>query len=753
MKYQFLQNSINYEDLVLPNSDKINPFLLKNHKNEIIKGLDFLSNNLKVLNVHGFMGVGKRQYLNYLCEFLNQEVIKLEYYCKEGTVCDDILLKFDEILENNIVSKTIDLNAKISTLNIKFIKHLSLIKKPIVIILHSFDDILENNVTIIKDFLSKILKEDNIKILISTRALHPSILDDSIEEKKIFLKALTLENFKEILIQNKIEATDTTYEDFYKYTRGYYYYIALSIKIIQAMKISLNEFLQNFNKSEKKFDSYLGETYINIVPTSIRNFFWFLRTLRHGISLNALAIFELYDEFSLEYLKTNLMIFQVDEIVYVQDYFLQKIDILIPNKIEIKLHKYIISLYSEQLKASLNDRIILISRQAMRAEIEYHNSKIQELTNGSTEQNKKISLPKNKAEELPKKEIEIEKDITKQIEIAKNLISDNKNTEAIETFLKIIDKNNIDLITLTDIRLNLARLYKKIENYKMSSYYYELVEVYYKSHSEIINLNYLYYELTDLYYKTYKNERAVNTIKKVIYSVDTPQYLLVISCILLGNIYQDMNNFEEAINYYNKALESLDENISNEILSELYFKLALIYDENNNQKKAFEFYNKCLLITDNNSYLALAYSNLASCYYDNKNYNDAISCYKKAYQIEKTFNNYDGIYYNALAIAKILKEEHSPKALIYLLEASKCAEFLNEDFYILESLLALGDFYYSNKNKLDEALIKYFKAYNISLRVYEEKEVEKIKQRIEDMRLRMDEKQFEEIEKKYGGNY
>ena len=45
---------------------------------------------------------------------------------------------------------------------------------------------------------------------------------------------------------NQLACTDITFEDFYKYTRGYYYYTALAVKIIQAMKISLNEFLEKF---------------------------------------------------------------------------------------------------------------------------------------------------------------------------------------------------------------------------------------------------------------------------------------------------------------------------------------------------------------------------------------------------------------------------------------------------------------------------------------------------------------------------
>ena len=362
MDYEFLDSSIDRENVILPNSDKINPFLLKNNYTDIIKAVDFLASDEKFLYIHGFLGTGKRQFINYLCEFLNKDLIKLEYYCKEATVSDDILLAFNDIIEQNSLSKVVNLNAKITTLGVKFSQQISSIKKPFLIILHSFDDVLEENMQLISKTLESVAKEQNVKIIISTRAMIQDVLGNLEEDRKIFLKALTKDIFKEYIESNDLVATERVLDDFYGYTRGYYYYTALSIKIIQAMKIELSEFLQKFTMSGMSFDSYLGVTYINLIPTAIRNFFWFLRTIRHGLTLNALAVFDIYDEFSIEYLKSNLMIFQVGETIYVQDYFLQKIDISIPKKTEIRLHKYIIGIYEKQLKESLKEREILISR-------------------------------------------------------------------------------------------------------------------------------------------------------------------------------------------------------------------------------------------------------------------------------------------------------------------------------------------------------------------------------------------------------
>jgi len=750
MEYKFLDKSIQTENIILPNSDKINPFLLRNNYADIIKAVDFIASDEKLLYVHGFMGTGKRQFINYICDFLDKEVIKLEYYCKEATVCDDILLTFTESIESLPISKAVNLNTKITTLNVKLKQQLSSIKKPILLILHSFDDILEENLNLVKEFFADIAKEENIKLIISTRAMLTNVLNDTQTDRKIFLKALTKDIFKEFLESNKLTVTETIINDFYKYTRGYYYYVALSIKIMQAMKIDLSEFLHKFNQSEMDFDSYLGITYINLLPSTIRNFFWFLRTVRHGLTLNALAELELYDEFSIDYLKANLMIFEVDDTIYVQDYFLQKIDISIPEKTQIKLHKYIIGIYESQLKIPIKERAFLISRQAMRAEIEYHNRCIQDIQNNGVEDkpNKEQSTI---IQETPKEDEKTKQkpSLVEKLDIAKKLMQDKKYTDAIEAFNNILETENIDLLSVVESRLYLARLYKLIENNNMASHYYDLVETYYKQHKELINLNYLYYETADLYFKMYKHDRAIETIKKVIYSVDTPQSLMVQACTLLGNIYSEINNYNDAYSYYQKALESLDEHTEKEVLAELCFKFALANDDKEDFPKAFEYYNKCIVIEGNHPFKAMSYSNLASCYLESENYSDALDCFQRAYDIEKTNNNYEGIYYNSSHIAQILIMQNSKTALNYLLEAKKSAEFINEDFYILESTIALGDYYYNIKQNSNEALIEYFKARKIAERLSRDVDISKIEQRIQDMKLRMNEQEFISLENKY----
>ena len=743
MAYDFIDNSIDFNNASLPKSDKIHPLLLKNNEVEIKKAIDFLNSKEQFLYVHGFLGTGKRQFINYATSFLQNDVLRLEYYCKESTVCDDILLAFIDKIEKTAQSKAVNLNAKISTLAVKFQAQLASFKKPIVIILHSYDDISDENKTLVVDCFSTILRNDNIKIILSTRAMIQGVLGDTKFDRKIFLKAFSKDIFREFLSENQLTCTDTTFEDFYKYTRGYYYYTALAVKIIQAMKISLNEFLEKFALSGMSFDSYLGMTYINLIPNTIRNFFWFLRTIRHGITTNALAVFELYDEFSVEYLKSNLMIFMVDETIYVQDYFQQNIDISIPTKTEIKLHKYIISIYEKQLKEPLQTREILISRQALRSEIEFHNECIKNLEQGA-----KPALEIPQKEPVVQEKPVLPQDVDSKLQEARKFADENKKTEAIEKYLDILDEEKLDSQTLNEVRLKLAGLYKDIGTYSKAQYYLERVETYYKKNNEVINLNYLYYELTEVYFLMYKCERAIETIKKVVYSVDTPQSLMVSACTLLGNIYTAQDNADEAYSYYQKALASMDKNTPDETLAELYFKYALASDDRGDEKTAFEYYSKCVTLTAANPYKSLAYSNMGACYADNGNLCDARDCFKKAYDIEKNNNDYDGIYYNASQLAEVLVKIRDNNALEYLKEAKQAAEFLNEEFYIMEADVALGDYYYNNPAEHKNALKEYCKARKVAELIGED--VQQINSRINDMKLRMNKEEFSEIENQYG---
>jgi len=225
---------------------------------------------------------------------------------------------------------------------------------------------------------------------------------------------------------------------------------------------------------------------------------------------------------------------------------------------------------------------------------------------------------------------------------------------------------------------------------------------------------------------------------------------MVSACTLLGNIYSEENNPEKAYEYYKKALESLDENVDKTVLAELFFKFGLANDDKGEFNTAIEYYKKCISIKSDNSYKALAYSNIAECYLDLGNKDEALKFFKEAYNIEKKNNNYDGICYTSSEIAEILIINKPSKALTFLKEAKKSAEFLNKSSYIIESSVKLGDYYYNLPDKLDLCLKEYLTALRTAINSAESIDLSKIEKRIQDMKLRMDKSKFKDIEKKYG---
>ena len=88
MDSKFLDSSIDKENIVLPDSDSINPFLKRNNYAEIIKAVDFLTSEEKLLYIHGFLGTGKRQFVNYLKKFFNK------FLNLQPLVADDSILQY-----------------------------------------------------------------------------------------------------------------------------------------------------------------------------------------------------------------------------------------------------------------------------------------------------------------------------------------------------------------------------------------------------------------------------------------------------------------------------------------------------------------------------------------------------------------------------------------------------------------------------------------------------------------------------------
>ena len=91
----------------------------------------------------------------------------------------------------------------------------SSIKKPFLVVVHSYDDIQKENAELVGKILAELHGLDNVKLIISTRAMNPALLPDIDEDRKVLLKAFSEELFKEFLKSFEIDASDKQIEDFY----------------------------------------------------------------------------------------------------------------------------------------------------------------------------------------------------------------------------------------------------------------------------------------------------------------------------------------------------------------------------------------------------------------------------------------------------------------------------------------------------------------------------------------------------------
>ena len=311
------------------------------------------------------------------------------------------------------------------------------------------------------------------------------------------------------------------------------------------------------------------------------------------------------------------------------------------------------------------------------------------------------------------------------------------------------DENYINELPV--IYTKMAYAYHKLNEIDNSLKYYNLAREFYNQIGEVVKENYIKLNIANVYYETYKFDLAKNTLLEIIATKDNPHILTTKAYIALANIEDSLSNGNLAFDYYKKALELSNTTMDVETLSELYFKYALSSDDRNDITTAIEYYEKCININRDpkvNKFLSSAYSNIATLYLEKRDNAIAVKNFLQAYQIDEANENYDGIYFSATKLAQIMQRKLPDKAIFYFKKAKQCAETLNDIFYMASSLLALGDFYYGQKQDA-LALEEYFTALDLVKNDFSKDNISKIEMRINDIKFRIGADKFAIIENEY----
>lgn len=743
----------------------INPILIENNVDKIEEIFAFLNSSIPLLLVNGFMGTGKVHVVNQALSFLKDDVITLKYNCFETTILDDVLLGFFDNFKKLTAQGVIQHpKAKSENFTQKINAYFESIDKPVLIVINSFEQVLKDYKIDILDFLYHLSKNPKIKIIIISRKFDYNDFKQLYE--RVSIRALEKGLFEKYLREEGFKQIGPLSDELYKYTRGYWFYTTLSLKIMQLRKLTLAEFMSGYTKSFQTFNDFIIREALSLVDPVSGHLFRFLTIMRHPVNVKLLQALHLYDADRIAFFVDNLILTREGAMLYLQDYFKVIAENSIAENIAIKIHKSCVDLYNTQLPLKPLERDLIISRQTMRREIEYHSLYIPQkpvFINKNIKQIEPEIVVQQAPATIQEKEEQI-KNISFVFETeADEMAIMNKIASSINKFVDVSDKKSqaleeikdlslVDLINLAKkeeqnfeylkavmvyqkaLTLNndddyytflptlyssLAQNFKKMSDWFNAQKYFELAVEFYVSTGDIEKINEYKYEIANIFYITFKNEKAEKLINEVLADG------------ISLNLRTKAKLLQASITGMNIELPQSTFGIEKSVLAELYFKYAVNKDEAGDIEEAVKYYKKCVETSQDvkiNMNLSSAITNLATIYDEDGKPDLAVKYLNESLRLDEMTKNYNGIYVSSMKLAQINKNN----ALTYLQRAKKCALELNEPFYIMSADIALGDLYAKQKD-YKTALSLFKEAQKFAQNDFNKENIDKIQVRIDDI--------------------
>ena len=802
---KFIEKPINIKEL--PKEFPIDSCLLENNEKQIGQICDFLMGDKNLLQVNGFKGCGKSEIVNFTSMFLNQDVVHLHYTCLETTILDDMLLTFFEAFRGyTMVGMISQPKIKVENFNQRINAYFSTITNPILIVIDSFESLVKENKTDIVNFLKHLLKFPNVKIVLIGKTVATDDFAD-FEYDKVTMLAFSQKVFEKYLRDNGIKNIGVLSNELYKLSKGYYNYLKLAVNIINLRQLTLVSFLELYSKSYMGFPEFIVREAISLVDPVSAHLFRLLTVMRIPIHVNLLKSLHLYDEQKVMFFVQNSLLSVAGECLYLKDTLRVVMENQIPENVMIKLHTACIDLYNTQLPLKPLERDLMLSRQTMRNEIEYHTmfipkkpvltQTIQPLMQNQavilSQPTQEIPQENAKVEEIPQVEETTEEKINKisfiiedesvldniadsirgfidataqdsqlekesvgmslqQILNAANKEEQNYNYKrVVMLYQNALTKTDDDdfYMFLPQIYTKLAKAYQNLSDWYEALEYYTQAQDFYFNASNMFKFYEIKLEIANIYYLMYKLDNAKFILSELEKAQDLPNELAIGVYLACAKLSDDV---EVEYSYYKKAIPLVEISTNKALVSELYYKFAVASDEKDDPRTAAEFYKKCIDIDSNpkhNTYLSMALSNLAELYDEAGATKQAVKYYNESIKIDTLMRNYNGLYNSAIHLAEIYAAGNDEKSLEYMNKALEYAKLLKEPFYIAGASLEIGDFYYLRKDF--ENAYKYFmEAYKVAKTSFTQDNLNKVSSRIEDLQKRIKDDEFVKLQEKYG---
>jgi len=803
---EFIDAIINTKDF--PKDYPVVPSLIENNEKQIKQLSTFLMNDKKLALVSGFKGSGKSQVVDYVVKNLKEDVLILHYTCFETTILDDMLLCFYEKFRNYVLKGTI-MQPKVKAENFTQImnSYFKSILNPIIIVIDSYENVVKENRTGIIDFLKHLCKFPNLKIVMLSSVFQQEAFED-FDYETVTVMPFTQKLFEKYLRDNGIKNIGVFSNELYKISKGYYKNVEFAVNVIKMRNMSLVKFLESYSQSYMSYSEFIVRELLSFVDPVSAHLFRLLTVMRIPIHINLLKSLHLYNEEQIIYFIQNSILSYEGNCIYLKESLRNVIENQIPDNVMIKLHSACIDLYNMQLPLKPAERDLLLSRQTMRNEIEYHSMFIPKrpvippkpVKKAPVEPAKNILPEKTPVnEDMPRQEVPLNNEETKEDKINKiSFIIEDESmldniADSINSFITTsaqttqLEKESSSM-SLQQV-LNLAKSEEKNYNYKrvvllyqtaltktsdddfytfLPLIYIKLAEAY-QHLSDLYNALEYYTQAHDFYYnasnfdKVYEMKLEIANIYYAMYKTDNAKYILsglekvedlsnelkIKVNLVLAKL---SDNPEKEYNYYKKSIPLVELKTDKVVVSELYYKYAVSSSEHDELRTAAQFYLKCIDLGNNpkrNPYLSMALSNLAELYDEIGSTKQAIQYYNESINIDLGMKNYNGLYVSASHLAEIYSASDTNMALEYYNKALEYAKQLNEPFYIVSTTLDLADFYSLRRN-FEFAYKNLIEAYNLAKTTLTQDNLDKIVSRLEELRKRITVADLMRFQAKYG---
>ncbi|MCD7878640.1 MAG: hypothetical protein LUG16_01750, partial [Candidatus Gastranaerophilales bacterium] len=335
------------------------------------------------------------------------------------------------------------------------------------------------------------------------------------------------------------------------------------------------------------------------------------------------------------------------------------------------------------------------------------------------------------------------------LEIAQNYEEAYNFSSAILYYKKALTYTNDESFNTKEpvIYTKLAICYKKIQDTDEAIRLYEKVySLYLENLPEKSNVILL--SIAQIYSEAYNFDKAQETYKRILFSqAGCPSEMKIRVYLDLSELYDNNLDTASAMKYCSAALGEAEKISDIKLLTECYFKNALLNDDNNNTDMALKYYLRCVQISNDaaqNEFLSSAYSNLAEISRENDNISAAKMYYELAIEADKLMNNYEGLYFSYTKLAGIYKTEDSQKTYEILMKALSAAKRFDDVSYAAAVYFEIGE-YYLDTEDYKKALKSFILSQNLSSKQNSGSTSDKINKQINKIKMRLGDMEFSKI--------